>query len=279
MQSNIKICLFIHFSTSKNIPYNVKIYVKELSKYFDEVRFLTNYEDNNCEIEFFKGNIIHVFDTNEGSDFGRIYNYLKRINIEDYKEIACVNDSNVLLGPLDKVMEWGRTSQLDFWGIIDSHEKPRFSTHKNNYHIQSHFMVFNCNAISHLQEYFDSIDFKFIFRIKDKKDLRNRVINDWEIGLSQFLIRKDLKIGAFKECTYFTPKKSSKKPINVTHKLYYDLICDDYPLLKKKVAIDGKWLDWILGKKYWKYLIRQHSYSNFDSETIVRELLEARNKI
>ena len=77
MQSKTKICIFVHFSTSKKIPYNVQIYANELSKYFDEVHFLTNNKDNAAQIDFFKGNIFPVFDRNEGYDFGRIYNFTK----------------------------------------------------------------------------------------------------------------------------------------------------------------------------------------------------------
>ena len=208
--------------------------MNELSKYFDEVRFLTNNKDNSSEVDFFKGNIIPEFDKNEGYDFGRIYNYMKKINLDDYKQIACVNDSNILLGPLDKVIEWGRTSQLDFWGIVDSHEKPWFSNHLNNYHIQSHFIVFNTNAIQYLPNYFEWTDMKSILNIKNNKQLRRQVINDWEIGLSQFLIKEGLTIGAYKKSIDFIHRKKSGKPINVTHKLYHELIKNDYPFLKKK---------------------------------------------
>jgi|GEM_PF-6573408 len=45
-------------------------------------------------------------------------------------------------------MNWGNSSDADFWGILDSFEKPWFSEHENNRHIQSHFIVFNRNEYS-----------------------------------------------------------------------------------------------------------------------------------
>lgn len=276
METKIKLCVFIHFSTTRKVPYNVKFYVNELSKYYDEIRFLTNNEDNNSEIDFFKGNIIPEFDKNEGYDFGRIYNYLRKIKLENYEQIACINDSNILLGPLDKVMNWGKCSKLDFWGIIDSYQHPRYSKHKNHYHIQSHFIVFNKNAINHLLNYFQSVDLKFIFSIKDKTILRKQVINDWEIGLSQYIINNKLTLGAYKDCAHYSKRYSSGKPKNVSQKLYYELIKDDYPFLKKKVITCGKWYDWMLGKKYWKNVIRQHAHPSLKYDMIIDELLDAK---
>ena len=278
MQAKIKLCIFVHFSASKTIPYYVQMYAKELSKYFDEVRFLTNNKDNAGETDFFKDNIIPVFDKNEGYDFGRIYNYLRKINLDDYEQIACINDSNILLGSLDKTMEWGLTSQLDFWGIVDSHEKPWFSKHENNYHIQSHFIVFNTKAIKYLQKYFQSIDLDSILREKNKKELRRRVINDWEIGLSQYFLKNEVSIGAYKKSIDFIQNKGSGKPVNVTHKYYYELVKDGYPLLKKKIITDGKWYDWMLKKKHWKNLILNYAHPNLKQDVIISELLDAKRK-
>ena len=279
MQSKTKICIFVHFSTSKKIPYNVQIYANELSKYFDEVHFLTNNKDNAAQIDFFKGNIFPVFDRNEGYDFGRIYNFTKKINLEDYEQIACVNDSNILLGSLDKVMEWGRSSQLDFWGIIDSKEKPLFSTHENNYHIQSHFIVFNKNAIKHLRNYLLSIDLDSIWSEKNKILLRERIINEWEIGLSQYLMKKEVNIGAYKNSSNFFQNKGLGTSVNVTFKFYCELIKDGYPFLKKKVVTNGKWYDWMLGEKYWKNLIVRYAHSDLKHDVIISELVEAKRKL
>lgn len=274
MQEKVNICIFVHFSTNKKIPYYVQIYVNELSRHFDEVRFLTNNKDNASQTDFFKGNIVPEFDKNEGYDFGRIYNFLKKIDLNDYEQIACVNDSNILLGPLDKVVEWGRASKLDFWGVIDSHEKPWFSEHEDNYHIQSHFIVFNKNAMKHLPDYFQSIDSNSILNEKNKKNLRRRVINDWEIGLSQHLIKKGVVIGAYKKSCNFFKKKRSGKPVNVTHKFYSELIRDGYPLLKKKVVTSSKWNDWMRGEKYWENWIHQYAHPDFKYDIMLNELLE-----
>ena len=79
--------------------------------------------------------------------------------------------------------------------MIDSHEKPWFSKHANNYHIQSHFIIFNRKAINLLTAFYDSIDMKSIFEEENIANIRKTVINNWEIELSQFLITKGLKLG------------------------------------------------------------------------------------
>lgn len=272
MQPKIRICLFVHFSAGNSIPYNVQLYVNELSGHFDKVYFLSNNEMNSSQTHFFNENVIPEFDKNEGYDFGRIYSFLKKLNLNDYEQLALVNDSNILLSPLNKVMEWANISKLDFWGIIDSHEKPWFSKHKNCYHIQSHFIVFNQKAIKELPSYFASVYMDSIFTEKDNKELRRRVINDWEIGLSQFMIAKRMKFGTYKESHHFFQKHGSGKPKNVTHKLYHELIGDNYPLLKKKIATNGTWRDKLRGKNHWKNLIRKHAHKNWCAETIIYEL-------
>lgn len=275
--SKIRICLFVHFSTSDIVPYYVQIFVNELSNYFDEIRFLTNNKNRGTQNCFFNENVFPQYDKNQGYDFGRIYNYLHKLNLDDYTQIACVNDSNILLGKLDKFIAWGNSSHFDSWGIIDSYEKPWFSNHANNYHIQSHFIVFNRKAIKKLPAFFESLDMDVIFNEKDTAKLRRAVINDWEIGLTQFFIKNGLCCGSYIDSNKYLQKYRLRKPINVSHKLYYKLIKNGYPFIKKKVISNIKWRDRIRIQNHWKRIIRKYKNNNWPTETLINELLQ--NKI
>lgn len=247
----MRICLFIHFSASDVIPDYVRIYVNELSNHFDEVRFLCNNKSLENQGDSLNENVLFCYDKNQGYDFGRIYQYLGQLDLDNYSQVACVNDSNILIGKLDTVMHWGNSSDVDFWGIIDSYEKPWFSEHENNYHIQSHFMVFNRKALKKLPDFFDSLDIKSIFEEEDILKLRRKVINDWEIGLTQFFMKQKLNCKSYFDSRKYYQNRRKKNHINVAHKKYYTLIEDGYPLIKRKVILKVKWYD--------RYRNRSHS--------------------
>lgn len=272
MDASERICVFIHFSMSNQVPYNVKIYIKELSRYFDQVYFLSNNSASQHDNQLFKDNIIFVADDNIGYDFGRVYNFIKKLNLSSCSQLALVNDSNLLLTTLEKVIEWGNNSNLDYWGLIDSYEKPWFSTHHNNYHIQSHFIVLHKRAITLLDDYYKMIDIENLFSERDKNKLRKKVINDWEIGLSQFLLSKNLNIGSFKSCKdYYQPKDISTK-VNVAHKYYFELIKNDYPLLKKKVITLSKWHHRFLYKQPWRNSVYEYVHPSFKYDVMLNEV-------
>jgi len=122
----IRICIFIHYSTAASLPYYVQIYIEELSRHFDKVKVLSNNSKIKNEDHSLNSKIEFEYYENQGYDFGMFYRYISNQNIDNYSELAVVNDSNVLLNKLDKIFESGRKSNSDFWGIIDSTEKPWF---------------------------------------------------------------------------------------------------------------------------------------------------------
>lgn len=276
-QSKIRICLFVHFSISDTLPYYVQVFANELSNYFDEVRFLCNNKNIEDKFESLNKNVLFYHDKNQGYDFGRIYNYLHKLNLDDYAQIACVNDSNILLGKLNKIMDWGRSSHFDLWGTIDSNEKPWFSIHTNHFHIQSHFIVFNQKAIKYLPAFFESVDMEVIFNEKDTARLRRAVINDWEIGLTQFFIKQGLSCGSYITSNKYVQKYHLKKSVNVSHKFYYKLIKDGYPFIKRKVITDIKWRDRIRIANHWKRVIKKYRNNNWATNTLISELHQSKN--
>jgi hypothetical protein len=219
-----------------------------------------------------KSNITIQLEQNEGYDFGLFYKGFKAINPSEYSQIACINDSNILLGRLDFLFDWSRDSPVDFWGLVDSEERPWFSNHKSNYHIQSHFMVFNSNAIPLLQEYISKIDFQQLRSETDLKKLRQKIINDWEIGLTQFLLKNNLSCKTFIDSRGYASKQGVLRPVNVMHKYYAELIKDGVPIIKKRVVMNRSLKHQIRHRNQWRYLARTYGEKNWKIEELVDEL-------
>ena len=275
IQKNL--CVFIHYSKYFYIPRYVKIYVDEISKYFDQVILVTNERSLEEDIAYNNMKISTVFVKNEGYDLGMFYKVFRTIDISKYSQIACINDSNILFNQLLPIFNWSNTLQTDFWGVIDSNQKPWFSTHQNNHHIQSHFIVFNQKAVLKLPAFFDALNIQDILTEKDPKKLRQTVIDKWEIGLSQFLIKQGLSCASFIDSYSYSHLYLSGKQTNVGLKLYAELIRSGFPLIKMKVITKGKLEDIFRSRSYWKNLIRQYGNQNWGIELLIEELIKIKN--
>lgn len=268
-EKKIRICLFIHFSNSKALHHYVNIYIRELTRHFDKVKVLTNNSKLQEQKSPFNSKVSFKFMENKGYDFGMFYRFIKQENLEDFSEIAVVNDSNILFNKLDHIFDWGRNNNSDFWGIIDSNEKPWFSGHPDNYHIQSHFLVLKTKAIAKLSSFFESIDIDSIFKETNPKKLRRLVINNWEIGLTQYLINSGLEVDSFIDTTQFD--NSSVKIKNLTHSHFHELAGEGYSFLKKKVANKKrKWFQTENG--LWKETLIKYGNHDWNMERIIQEL-------
>ena len=264
-------CIFIHYSKSSMLPYNVQLYIEELSRHFQSVSVLTN-NALICSKKylFAPGVKLHYLE-NKGYDFGMFYRYISTQNINNYKELAIINDSNLIINHLNDVFNWGRKKNVDFWGIIDSHEKPWFSEHSENHHIQSHFLVFNERAIKMLPSYFDKMDIEFILRETNLKKLRRKVINDWEIGLSRYLISQKLSFASFFSNKKMQQKYSSEVK-NMAHDMHYELAAEGYPLLKKKVTQpQKKWYKLNAEKNEWEKTVLDFGNKEWNLHKIIAE--------
>lgn len=267
---NKRICFFLHYFPDPKIPLYVQYYLKELSHYFEEIRLITNNRTLLNIPENLLSEVKIQFVTNEGYDFGMFYKGLKGINPDDYNQIACINDSNLLLSRLESFFENEKVNNADFWGLIDSNESPWFSNHENSYHIQSHFLVFNKPSISALNEYMKRVDIKELFEEKNQKKLRRKIIHEWEIGVSQYLIRNGMKGTSIFNSSRLLEKYNVKGQ-NATHSLYEELLAEGYPLLKKKI-VTAKRLKLISTKPKIKKLITRYGNTEWD-------LIEALNEI
>lgn len=266
------LCIFLHYFSGDYFPVYVQYYLNELEHYFDEVIMITNDRKINTKPHLINKNIRIHFEKNEGYDFGLFYKGFQSINPADYYQIACINDSNVIFGKLDFLFDWAKTKEADVWGLVDSHEKPWFSEHTNNYHIQSHFVVFNSKAIELLPGFFQSINYDKLILEKDLKKLRRKVINDWEIGLTQYLLSHNLRCCTFIDSKHMAIKKGALKPVNIFHKHYADLIESGIPVIKKRLIMDRGWKSRLKFKSRWSKLIRKYGEKNWEIELLIDDL-------
>ncbi|MFM8856329.1 MAG: rhamnan synthesis F family protein [Actinomycetota bacterium] len=101
--------------------------------------------------------------------------------MNESKQLLLINDSNIgPLRPLAELLERGRSLDVDAWGITDSWDI--------KYHIQSYFLHFNESALrsGHLADFVDSFSFPSV---------KEKIIGYGEIGLSQFLLARKLRLG------------------------------------------------------------------------------------
>ena len=272
-----KLCIFIHYFPGDYYPDNVQYYLNELTLYFDEVRMVTNRREINKTPELMNHDIFIQFVENEGYDLGMFYKAFQEIDSSEYDQIACINDSNLIFNKLTTIFKWGKSANLDFWGLIDSFERPSFPTHQEDYHIQSHFIVFNEKAVELLPAFFQSINIDRIFMETDPIKLRDIVINHWEIGVSRFMIKNGLKIGSYFDSKIYSNLYISGKLRNISLRLYPQLIEAGYPLIKKKVILDRKVRNYVRFRLSWKKMIRQYGKKEWNIEDLVQEMIQVRN--
>ncbi len=102
--------------------------------------------------------------------------------IDASDNLLLVNDSNVgPITPLKDLLQRGRDLDADIWGITDSWDI--------KYHLQSYFLHFNASTLrgGHLHDFLDAFTFPSV---------KERIIGSGEIGLSQFMIQRGLRLGA-----------------------------------------------------------------------------------
>lgn len=267
INKKISVCVFLHHSTSDAIPYYTELYIDQLSQHFDKIKVLNTNPNLNTEKFRNRPEIDFIYLENKGYDFGMFYRYILNENLDNFSQLGIVNDSNILFNQLNQVFQWGNKEDHDFWGVIDSNEKPWFSSHKNTYHIQSHFLVLKEGAIEKLPRFFNKMDTDIILNEKDLKKLRRLVIDQWEIGLTQFFVKEGLIPGSFINSVKMRSKYKHKRP-NLTHTMFHELATEGYPLLKKKV-VQGKKSVLGIKRNNWEKTIYEFGNQNWDLNKII----------
>ncbi|MEO6135579.1 MAG: rhamnan synthesis F family protein [Ginsengibacter sp.] len=265
------VCVFVHYSHAAQLPYPEEAYIKELGSYFSEIILVTN------QREFNLGNLPSSVSVkmvqNEGYDFGMFYKVAQELDWGSLDRLALANDSNLLVQSLSALFNKGERLGTPFWGAIDSYERPWFSTHEENQHLQSHFLVWEKPAFFLLEQYLTQIRIQDFYDEKKIKTLRRKVINEWEIGVSQYFKKNGIMLGAAFGCEQIDVCNSNKaKPkANKTFKNPEELLQAGYPFLKKKYVEKQGFLSRILfPNNKWENLLRLY---NFDSEHAERLIL------
>jgi lipopolysaccharide biosynthesis protein len=149
-------------------------------------------------------------------------------------------------------MEWSRSHASDLQGITLSNAIAL--------HIQSYFLIINKRAIPFVKEYFEK--HKLLKNISD-------VIAVYEVGLSSFLISKDLRIDAFMDNNGYNGEFSP---------YYY---CVDYhiskgiPVIKKKILFASYRKDELFTLARMRFNISLSHYINLikkNCKTIILDL-------
>lgn len=175
------LCLFASYVNGIGLPYYTRIYLLELKKYCSKIIYIHSNDLDNISLEFLKENAIESQKvSNEGYDFGQWQKVLTEVDLVNYDQLYLVNDSCILFASLEPVFKWFNTNSIDFGGITESLFPKK--------HLQSYFLLFNKSTFKDLQQFFIS---------NKASNNIHQVINDFEIGLSQYLISKSYKTGAY----------------------------------------------------------------------------------
>ncbi|MDX5337664.1 MAG: rhamnan synthesis F family protein [Cyclobacteriaceae bacterium] len=264
-------CIFVHYGQERQLPKPDFFYVSELSRLFTQVIVVTNTREFHLVDLPNQVKLLQV--KNEGYDFGMFYKVFQTLDLENLDQLALANDSNLLLGDLEKVLSKGKKLKAEFWGLIDSHEKPWFSTHEDNYHLQSHFLVWEKEGIQILRDYFQQMKMEEIFSETNPKELRRKVINAWEIGLSQFFLSRGVLPKALFAAEKLTTQLRKKLSLNLTMKHPEALLELGYPFLKKKYIQKNTWGKRLWQpKKRWEILLKNHLINGQSAEQWISEL-------
>jgi hypothetical protein len=185
-----RVIIFAHYDKHNIIDPYVISYLEELRKY-SEIIFVSDGDLSRQEISKVKD---LCFDNickkhGESNDFGSYKKgfillkdkYSKKFNALD--EVLFVNDSCYLIQPFEKVFfQMEKKEDVDFWGLTDNYTDLR----NIRYHIQSYFIGFRRNI------FLDKDFQEFIANITKQKG-KTKIIDIYEIGLSEFLIAKGYK--------------------------------------------------------------------------------------
>lgn len=175
------ICLFASYVVETGMPYHTKIFLFELKKYCSKVIYLHSNELDEDANSFIKENDFEsLLVVNEGFDFGQWQKALLKVNLYSYDQLYLINDSSILFAPLDGVMKWFNNSNINFGGLTESISKKR--------HIQSYFLLFKKSTFNSLKEFFS---------VNKSSGSIYQVIDEFEIGLSQYLLSQNFSCEAY----------------------------------------------------------------------------------
>jgi lipopolysaccharide biosynthesis protein len=212
MQMNT-ICLYCSYFHGSSLPPYIRVYLQELKRHYKQIWLLTNEKtlEEECLSWLSLNGIVVRYYKNEGYDFGMWSKALHELNMNDWDEIALVNDSCVAFRRLDRAIDTIRNADWEYAGLIASHQV--------QWHIQSYFVVMRPPVFKAVLAYFDRQGYKSEFE---------DVILDYEVGISSYLREMKFKLGA----VFNFP---DNRRLNPSFMEIAALIRQGFPLIKRKL--------------------------------------------
>ena len=242
-----RVCLFASYESQPMVSHEVITYCRALAPFFDRVVLLTN-EDRGPIINATEIPVAAVVQVpNAWYDMGMHWRVLKNAPLDSVKQLALVNDSCLLVRPLDEL--FAATKPSPFWGVADSFEIA--------HHLQYFFLVFEAEAIATLRRFVDASDFN---AYGPNVDVRAIACRDFEVGLSVFMEANGIALhGVYSPASMLaTPAVRGVQPdasrlaiqcINPSMMLWDRMLVAGCPIVKKKrytsrhgAASDEEWV-------------------------------------
>jgi len=245
-----KLCLFAHYDVQGQIAPYVLYYLECLKNLGAHTVLISTAPNlNDSEVSKALPYCSQVIQRkNLGLDFGSWkIGLLETPGWKQVDQLILANDS--VYGPffpLDAIFK--RMEHFDFWGMTSSREK--------QYHLQSYFLVFGKKVLQNpaFSQFWEQFQF---YRRK------SRIIQKYELGISQLAKKQNWKMGAMVECSQIG--NSNENPT-----LYaWDRLIQEFhfPFLKTEILKLGRvqskkiqqWQEMIQGSsRYDIHLIREN---------------------
>jgi lipopolysaccharide biosynthesis protein len=284
---NNSVCFFASYSYGNEIQEYVFYYLAELKKNNFDIVFISSSPLRDIDIDRLKSvSSLIIEKSNYGLDFSSWYIGLKQLKFgKKYSNVLLVNDS--VFGPLYDLADTisiAEKSDVDMFGMTDSREI--------SYHLQSYFLYFKSTIIKSSAWLKFWNDFKLI-------DDKQQIISDYEIGLSQFMLKNNFKLGAFSSYNELSKDLNIVVDCNQALAFYNELITRyNFPFFKRELLIkEGisnvfSHLGISIDTRLWKNSIESHTkypvflienfqsyYFNFMKTTSLRNQRKKSSKV
>lgn len=178
----MKLCLFVMYEPNGELQNFRKVYIEELSLHAKIVVLAAGRLNNESQTYLNNRKIKFYIYPNEGHDFGAWHRGLneEEIKIQIYDDIIMVNDSCIPVKKLDSFFQWADKNNFDYYGLTSNSQ---IATH-----VQSYFFGWRQKITGLVKEYFNAHG---IIRTG-----KHDVINIYEVGLSDFLRKKKVRMWA-----------------------------------------------------------------------------------
>lgn len=212
------LCLYSAHFEGGDIPDYIRAMLVEINKYCSNIVLITEHKKMSYESMRFlvQQKIKHKTALNRGMDFGKWYTVLKGLNAERWDRIILLNDSMLLLHPLDTFFNWCNNSEASVKGLLNSNERQA--------HIQSYFLVLEKEAIHPTIHY---------FKEHKRFSKKRKIIRFYELGLSAYWQELNLAIESFIDIN--TIEQGCKR--NPSYFLLEELIKKGIPMIKRHVIM------------------------------------------